>query len=62
MHRGARGTLCSRLAFVCSTGRVHVFASKSISVHFVFMTSLVREAVRIKNSKANWPRDTPVRA
>ena len=51
-QRGASGTLCSLPAFMRSAGTVQVAWSRSISHHFASSTSLVRAAVRMRNSNA----------
>jgi hypothetical protein len=46
------GTRCSLPAFIRSAGMIQTLASKSNSLHFASITSLVRVAVRISNSSA----------
>ena len=58
--RGASGTRWFAPAFMRAPGMVHVLAS-SISAHVARSTSLVRVAVRIRNSKASLT-DSPASA
>ena len=52
MAASAKGTRCSRPAFIRDSGMVQILAARSISSHRAPMTSLVRVAVRITNSSA----------
>ena len=49
---GGKGTLCSRLALVCSAGIDQSFLLRSISSHVANLTDPDRTAVNTKNSRA----------
>ena len=48
---GDVGIRCAFSDFILSAGTVQIFPAKSISLHLASVTSLVRAAVRIKNSR-----------